>query len=71
MTVGFEKVYLMQTALNLETSEVLSTYIYKIGLISGQFSLSTAVGLFNSVVNLFMLLIVNFIAGRLSDTSLW
>lgn len=71
MTVGFEKVYLMQTALNIETSEVLSTYIYKIGLINGQFSLSTAVGLFNSVVNLFMLITVNFIAKRLSDTSLW
>lgn len=71
MTVGFEKVYLMQTSLNLATSEVLSTYIYKIGLINGQFSLSTAVGLFNSLVNLCMLVIVNFISRRLTETSLW
>ena len=71
MTVGFEKVYLLQTSLNLATSEVLSTYIYKIGMLSGQFSLSIAVGLFNSVVNLFMLILVNFIARHLSDTSLW
>lgn len=71
MTVGFEKVYLMQTSLNMAKSEVLSTYIYKIGLVNGQFSLSTAVGLFNSVVNLFMLVTVNFISKRLTDTSLW
>ena len=50
---------------------MLSTYVYKIGLINGQFSLSTAVGLFNSAVNLLMLLIVNFISRRLTDTSLW
>lgn len=71
MSVGFEKAYLMQTALNLETSEVLSTYVYKIGLINGQFSLSTAVGLFNSMVNLIMLSIVNFISKHVSETSLW
>ena len=71
MTVGFEKVYLMQTSLNLSASEVLSTYIYKIGLINGQFSLSTAVNLFNSLVNLMMLVIVNFISRKLTETSLW
>lgn len=71
MTIGFEKVFLMQTSLNLGTSEVLSTYIYKLGLQNAQFSLSTAVGFFNSLVNLFMLVIVNFISRKLSDTSLW
>lgn len=71
MTVGFEKVYLMQNSLNIATSEVLSTYIYKIGLLSAQFSLSTAVGLFNSILNFAMLLLVNFIAGRLTESSLW
>ena len=71
MTVGFEKVYLMQNSMNLEASEVLSTYIYKIGLLNAQFSLSTAVNLFNSLVNLSMLLLVNFISRKLTDTSLW
>lgn len=71
MTVGFEKVYLLQNSMNIQTSEVLSTYIYKIGLLNAQFSLSTAVGLFNSMVNLGMLIMVNFIARKLSDTSLW
>lgn len=71
MTVGFEKVYLMQNSLNIATSEVMSTYIYKIGLLNAQFSLSTAVGLLNSVLNFAMLLLVNFIAGRLTESTLW
>lgn len=71
MTVGFEKVFLLQNSMNLATSEVLSTYIYKMGLLNAQFSLSTAVGLFNSFVNLGMLLMVNFIARKVTDTSLW
>ena len=71
MSVGSEKVYLMQNNLNLMQSEIISTYVYKIGLISGQFSLSTAVGLFNSVVNFILLFIVNKIAQKVSETSLW
>ena len=73
MSIGFEKVYLMQNSLNLEASEVISTYVYKVGLESAManFSYSTAIGLFNSAVNLLMIVAVNFIAGRVGETSLW
>jgi putative aldouronate transport system permease protein len=71
MSIGAEKVYLMQNNLNLLKSEIISTYVYKIGLISGQFSLSTAVGVFNSVINFILIVIVNFIARRVGETSLW
>ena len=71
MRLGFEKVYLMQTSLNLENSEVISTYVYKIGLQQAQFSLGSATELFNSVINLALILLVNRIARSLSDTSLW
>ena len=71
LSVGFEKVFLLQNSLNLDRSQVISTYVYQIGLISGQFSYSSAIGLFNTVVNVTLLLIVNFIARRVSDISLW
>jgi len=71
MTVGFEKVFLMQNALNLTSSEIISTYVYKAGILGGQFSFSTAVGLFNSVINFIMLIAVNKVARRIGDTSLW
>lgn len=69
--VGFEKVYLMQTPLNLSVSEVLSTYVYKIGLVNSQYEFSTAVGLFTSVINLVVLLIVNRISRKIGEESLW
>ena len=71
MSVGFEKVFLMQNSLNLSTSEILSTYIYKQGLQQSQYSFATAVNLFNSVVNFAMLLIVNGIARARSENSLF
>ncbi len=71
MRLGFEKVYLMQTSLNLGASEVISTYVYKIGLQQAQFSLGSATELFNSVINLALILLVNRIARSLSETSLW
>ncbi|MFB9328054.1 ABC transporter permease [Paenibacillus aurantiacus] len=71
MGVGFEKIYLMQNPLNVSASEVISTYVYKVGLLGANFSFSSAVGLFNSVINLILLLTVNFIARRVSQTSLW
>lgn len=71
MSVGFQKVYLMQTPLNLSRSEILSTYVYKVGLEDGDFSFSTAVGMFNSVVNFILIVTVNAITRRLSETSLW
>lgn len=71
MSVGFEKVYLMQNPMNLETSEIISTYVYRIGLINSNFSFSTAVGFFNSVINLVLMLSVNKVAQKVGDTSLW
>ncbi|MGV2687018.1 ABC transporter permease subunit, partial [Clostridium perfringens] len=59
MSVGFEKVFLLQNPLNLESSDVISTYVYRSGLVQGQFSFSAAIGLFNSVINFILLLTVN------------
>lgn len=68
MTIGFEKVYLMQTSLNLPTSEVISTYVYKVGMgRSSDFSYAAAIGLFNSVINCTLLVAVNAIVKKLSD----
>lgn len=69
--VGFEKVYLMQNSLNLSASQVISTYVYEIGIRGGQFSYSSAIGLFNTVVNVVCLLIVNAIAKSVSDVGIW
>lgn len=71
MNLGFEKAFLMQTPLNRDTSEIIATYSYKIAFESGQYSFSTAIGLFNSVVNLVLLLSVNRISRKMADTSLW
>ncbi len=71
MSVGFEKVYLMQNDLNLDVSEIISTFVYKRGLINYQYSYSTAVGLFNSVVNFALIFIANTIARKVGDSSLW
>lgn len=69
--VGFEKAFLLQNDLNLETAEIISTYVYRRGLLDGSFSFSTAVGMFNSVINLILLLAANFIAGKVGETSLF
>lgn len=71
MALGFEKMYLLQNPLNLSSSEIISTYVYKIGLLNANYSFATAVGLFNSLINLVLLLVVNVIAKRASNTSLW
>lgn len=71
MALGFEKMYLLQNPLNLSSSEIISTYVYKIGLLNANYSFATAVGLFNSLINLVLLLVVNAIAKRASNTSLW
>ncbi len=71
MSVGFEKALLLQNNLNIETSELISTYVYKRGLQEAQFSFATAVGLFNSVINLAMLILVNGISRKVSSTSLF
>ena len=71
MSVGFEKAFLMQNSLNAEVSELIATYIYKVGLLSGQYGFSTAVGLFNSVINCILLLSVNKIAKKMGHSSIW
>ena len=71
MSIGFEKVYLMQNALNVSSSEIIATYIYKVGLKNAEYSYSAAVGFFNAVVNLIMLVTVNRIAKKLGQASLW
>lgn len=71
LSVGFEKVLLLQNELNMKSADVISTYVYRIGLLGGQFSYSSAIGLFNSVVNFVLLLLANGISRRVSETSLW
>ncbi len=72
ISIGYEKVFLMQTPLNLQTSEIISTYVYKVGLIQQDFSYSTAVSLFTNLINLAMLLLVNTVTRRLSrENALW
>ncbi|MBT1161891.1 MULTISPECIES: ABC transporter permease [Bifidobacterium] len=71
LNVGFEKVFLMQNSMNLSASEVISTYTYRIGILGNQFSYATAIGLFNTLVNFFFLVLANFISKKASDTSIF
>lgn len=71
MSVGYEKVYLMQNALNTQQSEVISTYVYKMGLLNKQYSYSTAIGLFNSVINFILVVTMNKVVKKLSGSGLW
>ncbi|MBO4331005.1 MAG: sugar ABC transporter permease [Oscillospiraceae bacterium] len=72
LTIGYEKVLLLQNLENMSTSDIISTYVYRIGLSEGmQYSFSTAVGLFQSVVSLLLLTVVNWFSRKVSETSLW
>ena len=74
MSIGFEKVYLMQNSLNLSASEIISTYVYQVGLSasgSGDFAYSTAIGMFNNIINFILVVTVNKISAKVSETSLW
>ena len=71
MTVGYEKVYLMQAGTNTQVSEIISTYVYKVGLQNAQYSFATAVGLFNAVVNFVILVVANQITKKVSDISIF
>lgn len=71
MNVGFEKVFLLQNSLNLSASETISTYVYKVGIQDSQYSFSTAINLFNSVINFALLVIVNTVSRALGETALW
>ena len=67
MSIGFEKAYALQTDMNLPASEILSTYVYRLGLLNGDYGYSTAVGLFNSVINVILLVFVNWVVKKLND----
>jgi len=69
--VGFEKAYLMQNSLNIGSSEVIETYVYKVGLNSLQYSYSAAIGIFTNVINFIVLVVVNQIAKKAGNSSLW
>ncbi len=71
MSVGFEKIFLLQNPLNMTASDVISTYVYRVGLLDADYGYSTAVGLFNSVINVILLVSVNKITKKLTSTSLW
>jgi putative aldouronate transport system permease protein len=67
MSIGYEKAFLMQTAMNTPTSEIIATYVYKVGLQSGDYAYSTAIGLFNSLINIILLVLVNAVVKRLNE----
>lgn len=71
LNVGFEKVFLMQNSLNLSTSRIISTYTYEIGLLGGEFSYSTAIGLFNNIINIAIMFVVNKLAKKMSGVGIW
>ena len=71
LSVGYEKIVLLQTPLNMEKADVISTYVYRMGIQDGQYSYTTAIGLFNSIVNFFVLTVTNYLAKKLSGSSLW
>lgn len=71
MSLGFEKIYLLQNSLNLDASQVIATYVYEMGVRSGQFSYSSAIGLFNTMINIILLFIVNKISKHVANVSLW
>jgi len=71
MQIGFEKVLLMQNNLNKETSDVIQTFVYNVGLLEGRFSYATAIGLFESAINIVLLVTVNQIARKIGENSLW
>ncbi len=73
LSVGFDKAYLMRTAGNLEVSQIISTYSYEVSLFSKipQYSYATAIGLFNSIINIILLFGANFLARKFSESSLW
>ena len=71
IAVGFEKIFLLQNPLNMDASSVISTYVYEMGIINHQYSYSAAIGLFNNIINIILIIVANQMSKRLSDTSLW
>ena len=71
LSVGFEKAYLLQNARNLDVSEIIATYTYRMGILQGQFSYTSAIGLFNNIINGIILIFVNAVSKKLGNASLW
>ena len=71
LSIGFEKAYALQNDLNKPVSQIISTYVYQVGLLDRDISFSTAIDLFNSLVNATLLITVNYISRRIGDNSLW
>nr|WP_235817446.1 MULTISPECIES: ABC transporter permease subunit [Gracilibacillus] len=71
MNVGFEKILLMQNNLNMEASDVIQTFVYRSGILNGNYSYSAAIGLFNSIINFALLILINHVAKKKAETSLW
>ena len=71
LNVGYQKVYLLQNTMNLGSSEIISTYVYKVGLKQSNYSFSAAISLMNTIVSLIMVTSTNYISRRLTETSLW
>lgn len=71
LSVGFEKIFLLQNSLNISASRVISTYVYEVGIGGGQYSYSAAIGLFNNVISVIMVVFTNMIAKKISNVGLW
>lgn len=71
MSTGFERIFLLQNAMNRETADVVATYVYEVGLLNGQFSFAAAIGLFNAAINAILLVTVNKITKKVSEVGLW
>lgn len=71
LNIGYEKIYLMQNDLNIQVSEVISTFVYKVGLVNADYGFSTAVGLFNAVISIILLTLTNAVAKKATETSIW
>ena len=71
LSVGFEKIFLLQNGLNRDVASVISTYTYEMGILGNQFSYSAAIGLFNNLINITLIVIANTISKKVSETGLW
>lgn len=71
VSVGYEKILLLQNSLNMDASDVIGTFVYRLGIQDAQYSYTTAIGLFNSVVNVILLVICNSVSKHVTETSLW
>lgn len=71
MSLGWDRIYLLYNDMIMETADVISTYVYRTGMLQVQYSYATAVGLMNSIVNIILLVCANFVSRKVSDSSLW